>query len=157
MIGGFISIFSPSYPRILIYMLQSTEYQVGPYLAWWWRTKNFKEVAKRRTLDMTRRAQLLLYCLRLGMMLQLLLGLLVAYYGYSNDNIFLVAVGGSIAVLYPIVWPHLIVLPLLAARVLITGPAEKRLVAASKDIFAKLSQWPVVMVRPLLKNCLVLF
>lgn len=136
MIRGFISIFSFSYPRVLVYMLQSTEYQIKPYLAWWWRTNDFRRVAKRRTLDMTRRASLLLYFVRLGMLVQIILGFVVAQYGWTHDDLFIIAVGGSIAVMYPIVWGQLIVVPLLLGKILIAGPSERRLVAQSKQIFA---------------------
>lgn len=135
MIRGLISIFSPSYARVLVYMLQSTEYEVGPYLKWWWRTNDFRSVAKRRTLDMTNRAKLLLYLVRLGMVLQILLGVCAVLYGASHDNVFLISVGGSIVVLYPIVWGQLIVVPLLIGQVLIAKPAERRLVAQSERIF----------------------
>lgn len=135
MIKALLSIFSFNYPRVLVYMLQSTEYQVQPYLAWWWRTNNFSTVAKRRTLDMTKRARMLLYFARLGMALQIIFGIGLAYYGHQQGNNQLTIIGGSIAILYPTVWAHLITVPLLIARVLIVAPAERRLVARASGIF----------------------
>ena len=52
--------FLPSYASVLVYMLQASEYRPGAYLQWFFRTTDFRRVAKRRQLDMTRKAQLLL-------------------------------------------------------------------------------------------------
>ena len=48
MISAIVSLYNWRYPAVLIYMLQSTEYRAGPYLAWFWRTQNFSHVTHRR-------------------------------------------------------------------------------------------------------------
>jgi len=45
--------------------------------------------------------------------------------------------GLAILVSYPVVWAHLVVLPLLLGRLLIASPKERRVVKQSKEIFAK--------------------
>ncbi len=133
---GLLSLFSPRYPDTLIYMLQSTEYQTKPYLAWYWRTKNFKTVMHRRTLDYTSRARKLLLLLRLGILLQILIAfMLLALWKHGNlINGWLLAF--SVFVSYPIVWAHLILLPLIVGRIFVARPGEKRLIKASESIFA---------------------
>src|SRR5438270_933723 len=81
MIHSLFSLYLPSYPRVLVYMLQSSEYRVEPYLKWLARTRDFTKVAQRRQLELTRSAQLLLIALRLGMLVEILAGLLLIYLG----------------------------------------------------------------------------
>ena len=71
--------YLPSYAATLVYMLQNTEYRVWPYLQWYWRTQDFSKVMRRRQLQRTRAARLLLLALRLGMLAQIVAGLLVLY------------------------------------------------------------------------------
>lgn len=135
MISGLLSLYRPSYLRTIVYMLQSTEYQAGPYLKWYWRTKNYSLVMQRRTLDNTRAARLLLLALRVGVMLQVLIGVLLIYLGLSGHLIGGMAFGAGIILLYPVLWAHLIVVPLFLGRELVSKPAEKRAISASEEIF----------------------
>lgn len=134
--SGLLSLYAPGYARVVVYMLQSTEYQVRPYLKWYWRTRNFDRVMRRRSLEPTRAARLLLMALRIGMLLQVLagLGLLVLWRQGIVVNGWLLAL--SLLLSYPVVWAHLIVLPLLLGRIFIKLPKEKRLIRASRRIFA---------------------
>ena len=130
------SFFTRSYPQTLVYMLQSTEYQPGPYLRWYWRTQNFNNVMKRRVLDPTKAAKLLIRTLQLGMLLQILVGLLVIVL-WRKD----VLPGGwlfgvALLVSYPVIWAHLIVVPLILGRTFIINPRELRWIEESKTIFA---------------------
>jgi UDP-N-acetylmuramoyl-tripeptide--D-alanyl-D-alanine ligase len=136
MIREFISIYLPSYPTVLVYMLQSTEYQEKPYLKWVWRTKDFTTVMNRRTLDRTKAAKMLLLALRLGMMVQIAIGLILIYLGLFNGLIGGVVFGICLILLYPLVWSHLVVVPLVLGRWFISGPSDARLVAESGQKFA---------------------
>ncbi len=130
--------FFLQHPTIVTYMLQSTEYEVGPYLKWYWRTQNFAKVIRRRTLDRTRRASLLLLALRIGMGLQILLGtILIAMSLKRVIPVELLPFGLAILISYPVVWAHAVVVPLLAAKWLIVKPKQQRAIARSEQIFAK--------------------
>jgi UDP-N-acetylmuramoyl-tripeptide--D-alanyl-D-alanine ligase len=131
-----LSLYSLSFQTTLVYMLQNTDYQPGAYLSWYWRTSNFNQVVKRRTLDRTKAAQLLLVTLRMGMLLQIFAGLGLIAAGLGNSAALLILLGAGCLLIYPVVWAHLIVIPLLAGRVLIQQPKEKRLIEESKAIFA---------------------
>jgi UDP-N-acetylmuramyl pentapeptide synthase len=135
MISRITSFFGPTYPKTLAYMLQSTEYQVKPYLAWYWRTNNFKDVSHRRSLDKTRRARLLVAGLRIGIALQIIVGVIVLIQGIQKDQLSDIYFGIAILLAYPVIWAHLIVIPLLVARFFIVLPKDKRAVKISRRIF----------------------
>lgn len=136
MIAAFWSLYRPRYARNLVYMLQSTEYQIKPYLAWWWRTKNFNNVAHRRTLDNTKAARMLTYSLAFGMALEYAVGIL-SILGYFAFGWFLgIQIGLILILLTPIVWAHLVVIPLALGRYFIVEPRQAKLVAESQQIFA---------------------
>jgi len=136
MIRELISLYSPSYPRMLVYMLQSSEYKVGPYLKWVWRTKDFSTVAQRRTLELTRPARLLLTSLRLGILLELIIGAWLVYLGGWQGLTGGVAFGLALILVYPLLWAHLLAVPLLVGRELSTKPQEQRLIHESDLVFA---------------------
>jgi UDP-N-acetylmuramoyl-tripeptide--D-alanyl-D-alanine ligase len=133
---GLLSLYRPGYLRALIYMLQSTEYQPGAYLAWYWRTTNFRRVMHRRTLQSTKVARLLLLVLRCGVAVELLGALGIIYLGVSHQLPGGVAFGTAALVIYPVLWAHLIVLPLLLGRWLVVKPREARLLRHAQQIFA---------------------
>jgi UDP-N-acetylmuramoyl-tripeptide--D-alanyl-D-alanine ligase len=136
MIREFVSIYLPSYPTVLVYMLQSTEYEVKPYLKWVWRTKDFTTVMNRRTLDRTKAAKLLLLALRLGMIIEILAGLLLIYLGLFNSLPGGAVFGVALILLYPLIWSHLVVVPLILGRWFISGPNDAKLIAESEQVFA---------------------
>jgi UDP-N-acetylmuramoyl-tripeptide--D-alanyl-D-alanine ligase len=132
-----LSQYWQGFPRTLVYMLQSTEYRIGPYLAWYWRTRDFRAVAKRRQLDMTRAARLLLLALQLGIVFQLTLSAILVIAGLRTENVVLIVTGVVVFLLYPLVWAHLAAVPLVFGRIFIAGPKERRLIERSKKIFAE--------------------
>ncbi|HEY1835859.1 MAG TPA: Mur ligase family protein, partial [Candidatus Saccharimonadales bacterium] len=136
MISAIISLYGFRYPSILVYMLQNTEYRVGPYLAWYWRTQDFGKVMHRRTLERTKPVRLLLLVLRAGMSLQILIGLLLVGLWYWHGLTAGWEFGLALLFAYPIVWAHLAVVPLILGRELSTRPKEKRLIKKSEAIFA---------------------
>jgi len=135
-IKGFISLYRPSYPTVLVYMLQNTEYRVGPYLKWYWRTKDFGQVVQRRTLDRTRPARLLLLALRLGMAVEILAALLLIYLGIWHNLVGGAAFGAALFVAYPVILAHLVVVPLVMGRELGSRPKEQLLIHDADPVFA---------------------
>jgi UDP-N-acetylmuramoyl-tripeptide--D-alanyl-D-alanine ligase len=129
--------YLPGYASTLVYMLQNTEYRVGPYLKWFWRTQNFGTVMQRRQLELTKAAKALRIVLWLGMVLQILAGLLLIYLWYWHGLPGGWEFGLALIVSYPIVWAHLIIVPLLLGRIFIIIPHERWLIVRSEQIFAK--------------------
>ncbi|MGH7193495.1 MAG: Mur ligase family protein, partial [Candidatus Saccharimonadales bacterium] len=134
--NALISVYCPTYPKELVYMLQASEYQVGPYLEWLHRTDDFSQVMRRKTLQPTRPARLLLLALRLGMALEIIAGLLLIYLGIWHHLPGGWAFGGALVVAYPFVWAYLAVVPLVMGRELSAKPREQRAAARSEKTFA---------------------
>lgn len=137
MIPAIRSLYSWRYPEALVYMLQSTEYRVGPYLAWYWRTQNFQRVMHRRTLERTQAARLLLAALRVGVFTEIVAGLMLVGLWWFDGLTAGWQFGAALLLAYPVVWAHLAAIPLVVGRILIAWPKERRLVKHSETIFAK--------------------
>jgi len=120
----------------LAYMLQSSEYDLAQYFRWFWRTQDFSRIMYRRTLDATRVAQLLKLFLMVGMLLQILGGLLCIVLWHrgvlDGGGLF----GLALILSYPVVWAHLVVAPLWLGRELILKPRQRRQISASARLFA---------------------
>jgi hypothetical protein len=136
MMRGLLSLYTWRYPTILVYMLQNTEYAVGPYLKWYWQTIHFERVMYRRSLDRTGPARMLLLALRLGILLQLVLAGTLIGFGLTGWLTGGVAFGLAVIVAYPVLWAHLIVLPLELGRIFIIRPRQALVIQKSRKIFA---------------------
>lgn len=129
------SYYGPSYQSSVVYMLQSVEYQVAPFLSWYWRTQDFSSVMHRRTLNKTVAASRLLIVLRFGIWLQMVLGIGLSLYSFVNGTWQGVFMGAVLSASAPVIWAHLIILPLLAGQILIVTPRQKQMIEKSKEIF----------------------
>jgi UDP-N-acetylmuramoyl-tripeptide--D-alanyl-D-alanine ligase len=79
---------------------------------------------------------MLLWALRLGIIVQIWVGvcfLLAWAFGQADAGW---AFGLAIILAYPVVWAHLVVVPLVLGRIFIVKPRQRRMVQASKKIFA---------------------
>lgn len=138
MIRNLISMYMPSYPKVLVYMLQSSEYRAKPYIKWLHRTKDFSGVMQRRSLDPTKSARSLLLMIRCGIVLQLALGLLLIYLGVSHHRLpGGVVFGVAVILSYPVVWAYLLILAQVVGRALVEAPAEHQAINESRSHFAK--------------------
>lgn len=135
MIRGLIGMFSWRYPAVLVYMLQNTEYHAGSYMRWFWQTTHFERVMYRRSLDHTRAARLLLTALRLGMLGQIGLGLACITLWYVGNMEGGLAFGAAAILAYPLVWAHLVVVPLELGRWCIVMPRQRRAIRESRVTF----------------------
>jgi UDP-N-acetylmuramyl pentapeptide synthase len=130
-----LSQYSYKYPAAMVYMLQSTEYQVKPYLAWYGRVGSFSSVMKRRTLEKTSAARMLRLGLTLGILLQVIAGVALFKYGQNEGSLILQVAGILLVLVYPQTWARLVVLPLWLGKTLITDPKHRKQIAASELIF----------------------
>ena len=137
MMSSLPSLYRLRYPAILVYMLQNTEYQIGPYLQWYWRTQDFSRVEHRRRLVYTRPARLLLLIIVIGILAQIGLGLGLIWLWWRGALPGGWAFGLALILAYPVVWAHLIVLPLIAGRLLVVLPRQRRQIAVSEQIFQR--------------------
>lgn len=136
MIRQLTSLYRLSYPRTLVYMLQASEYRTKPYLEWLKRTKDFGSVMQRRDLQSTKAARLLLLFTRLGILVQLALGVLLIYLGATHHVAGGIPFGVVVIISYPIVWAYLLAFLLILGRQLVETPAEQQAIRQSSDVFA---------------------
>ncbi len=125
-----------SFSKTIVYMLQATEYQAGPYLRWFWRTQDFSRVMYRRELHRTKAARLLRSAVVSGIAVQLVLALRCFVLWRWDDFAGGLYFGLALVLSYPLVWAHLVVVPLVLGRVFISAPKQRRQVAQSERIFA---------------------
>ncbi|HJQ08063.1 MAG TPA: Mur ligase family protein [Candidatus Saccharimonadales bacterium] len=135
MIRRLAYLYSWQYPTVLVYMLQNTEYRVGPYFTWYWQTADFGQVMYRRTLERTKPARLLLTALRLGMALHIIAGLALIALWWQRDLTGGLAFGLALIVGYPVLWAHIVTVPLVLGRWFVVRPAQARAVRASRSVF----------------------
>lgn len=140
-----LSRYSPQYPTAIVYMLQSTEYKAPEYLVWLKRVSNFNQVMYRRTLDKTTVARLLLLAVRLGIFIQIIVGLIIGYLGFIDSNYLLIIVGVVMILLYPFVWAYLLVAPLQLGRWLIINPRYRKQIKQSEKIFSSSKAYKIAV------------
>jgi UDP-N-acetylmuramoyl-tripeptide--D-alanyl-D-alanine ligase len=132
-----LSFYSPKYPTSIVYMLQSTEYQIKPYLKWYWRTADFNKVMYRRSLHKTKAAMLLLILLTLGICMQIVLGIVLILLWNNRGLTGGWQFGLALLISYPVVWAYLIVVPLLLGKIFIIWPRDRKYIRQSKKIFSE--------------------
>lgn len=135
MIRALLSLYRPKYVDAIVYMLQNTEYQVRPYLAWYWRTVDFSRVMYRRKLEPTRAAVLLKRTLGACMAAQVVFGGILLTLGLQGELAGGVFFGLAAIVSYPLVWAHVSVLLIKLGDVLIVTPRYRKTIAAAEQVF----------------------
>jgi UDP-N-acetylmuramoyl-tripeptide--D-alanyl-D-alanine ligase len=135
MIKGILGLYSWQYPRTVVYMLQSSEYHVWTYLKWYWQTGDFTKVMKRRALNVTRAAQLLLAVLYTGIIVQIAVGLTLLVLFVMGHTHGTLPFGLALIVSAPFLWAQLIVIPLVLGRWLWVKPRSYFLVKESEALF----------------------
>jgi UDP-N-acetylmuramoyl-tripeptide--D-alanyl-D-alanine ligase len=122
----FISIYLPDFPKIIAYMLQSTEYDWKAYLSWLNRTKDFRNVAHRRNLDLTPVARSFVTFLYIGIVFQLLVAAGLIVTSVVNADAYASLAALTAVVTAPIVWAYLVVIPMVVAKRFIITPKLKK-------------------------------
>src|SRR3989344_6936801 len=134
MFRSLLAMYRPQFAITIVYMLQATEYQINSYLKWLWRVQDFSKVTYRKSLVKTRHSKTLLLAVKVGMLVQLITALVWGIWAFRNEDpplIFAVVLLFSI----PLVWAHLVVVPLLLGRWLYVNPLSAFKVRHSEKIF----------------------
>lgn len=128
-----LSLFSPSLPRHLVYMLQQSGYSARQYLSWFWRAPDIGSVIYRKTLDPTPKAKLLLggAWAVIGVQLLSVAGLLLL-----ADNFWLKLTGLGWLLLVPIITAHVLPLVVLVGSAVLQRPKEARIIEAAQQLFS---------------------
>ncbi len=140
---SYLSRFRPDYWRTLVYMLQASEYNLRDYLAWYHRTRDFSQVAKRQKLVMTPKALLLFWFLAVMQVW----GWIVGLYGLGQFFIDHQWSGLALVIIGTLAGPFLIaytvMIPLIVGQLLVQKPQASRLVNRAK---AKLASHPGIKI-----------
>jgi len=127
----YFSGFSPRLATSLVYMLQATEYNLGDYLAWFWRAPNLGHVQVRHQLKLTPKARLLLRAARaITLMVLLSVVILAAHAALVGSLIWLVA-AALVLLAAPALTAYALAIPLWLGRQLIQNPRERTIIAAA--------------------------
>jgi len=128
--------FLTSYPKTLTYMLQSSDYKIEDYHKWLARSGDFRKIAKRRELNYTNKAKLILLALRLVAVVFYLFSILVVSYSIYTSNALAAVLGGALLVICPLIIAYIVALPLWVGEILIQKPKQKKLIAEASQILA---------------------
>mgnify|MGYP000921667922 CR=1 FL=1 len=135
MLNNFVSLFTPGFAETLVYMLQACEYNIPAYLKWIWRVKDFRKVSHRGQLKRTRYAKILLIFVRVGIALQILVGIIFMYLGVRSIIPAGFFIGFAIIAAYPFLWGHLVIVPLVAGRLLISDRKATNKIKSAEHVF----------------------
>lgn len=129
------SVYSLRYPKIVIYMLQRCEYEIKPFLNWYFKVENFNKISIRGSLVRTSKSKQLLRLLELLIILNILGGFIFMYAGYGIPSLWCWLIGLIVLILYPLISTMLLLIPLVVARVVIVLPQQRVLIKRSRIIF----------------------
>ncbi|HUY53329.1 MAG TPA: Mur ligase family protein [Candidatus Dormibacteraeota bacterium] len=135
MIKQLLSAYSLKYPQIVIYMLQRNEYDIKPFLKWYFKVEDFNKISVRGSLVQTLKSKLLLGTLNCLILANVLYAIYLLSRTFVASNPIYGLFGIIGLVLYPLICAMLILLPLIAARIFIVNPHQRMLIKRSKAIF----------------------
>jgi UDP-N-acetylmuramoyl-tripeptide--D-alanyl-D-alanine ligase len=129
--------YLPSYHASLVYMLQLTEYQPKSYLHWLHRSRDFRRIMYRQTLDRTTKAKTLLFVLRLISLLMLILTVWLTVFAIKELQPVYFIVSIVLIVSYPFVLAYGLLIALYIGYVAVQQPKQKRLKRSAAGKLAK--------------------
>jgi len=124
-----------SYPKTIIYMLQSSEYRIKDYFVWLSRTSDFRLVMKRRKLDYTKKASLLLILIWLIQVVIYLVAVILLFVSIRLMIIHYAILAVTILIISPFIIAYGIVIPLWLGQKIIQEPKQRELVKSANQIF----------------------
>ena len=135
MLKAVLYMYRPAFARTVVYMLQAVEYSPANFVRWFWRTSDFSRTAYRRQLIPTRPARLLLLAFRAGALIEIAAAVILAVVGISNDSASQIVLAAAVFMITPVLWAHLILLPLVTGSWLVIKPSHALKVRRSSKVF----------------------
>lgn len=128
-------------------MVQAEDYRAWPFLMRYWRTQNFVAIDHTH-LKPTRLTWLLLLVMRLGMVTQILVGLLLVYLWRWQGLPGGWAFGLAVIISYPVVWAHVLALLVAVGQVLDVKRLGRRIVCGilERQVVALRRRHPLTVV-----------
>jgi len=126
-----------SYPKTIVYMLQSSEYHLKDYFSWLHRSADMRLIMKRRKLDYTKKARLLLAFIWLKLLGIYLVSLAIIIFSIYIANYFIIILAVFLLFISPLIITYGISIPLWLGQKLIQEPKSRKIIASAQQIFAK--------------------
>jgi UDP-N-acetylmuramoyl-tripeptide--D-alanyl-D-alanine ligase len=136
MLKATLYLYRPAYARTIIYMLQAVEYKPAAFIRWYWRAKDFSRVSYRKTLVLTRPARLLLIAFTAGALTEVIISIILLITGISHHNNAVIIYAIALFLITPVLWAHLVMIPLFLGEWLIIKPLYGLKIRRSSRIFA---------------------
>lgn len=136
MLRAIIYLYRPAYARTIIYMLQASEYNPAQFIKWYWRAIDFRRIAYRKSLVPTRAARMLLIAFQLGFLIEVSIAAGLVVLGFSSNDNYQIIYGLILFLITPVLWAHLIVVPLYLGNWLIIKPLYSIKIRRASRIFA---------------------
>jgi len=128
--------FSFYYPAVIIYMLQGSNYIIKDYLKWLHRSSDFRKVIRRRQLDHTIKAVLMLSIAWLVLAVIYVIAVIMFLQAVSLVNVILVFLSVLLFMVAPWFLGYVIIVPLWFGSIFIQRPHHNKLVREAKQIFS---------------------
>ncbi|HUC79034.1 MAG TPA: Mur ligase family protein [Candidatus Saccharimonadales bacterium] len=116
-------------------MLQRCEYEIKPFLNWYFKVEDFNKISIRGSLVKTSKSKLLLLFFEALILIDILAGIYLLIRGFELSNLLYLFIGLIILILTPLICAMLLLVPLVLARVLVVKPRQMILIKKSADIF----------------------
>lgn len=126
-----LSWYSPKLPIYLVYMLQQVNYRAPKFIEWLKRNPNLSSVIKRKTLDKTKAAKLLLFFTAVAWMFFAIVGGLLVLLTSGPATI----IGVALILGSPFLAGLSLATAAYAGHIFIAAPNEKKLMLDSERIF----------------------
>lgn len=115
--AGIIALYRPRFNRTLVSLLQISNYRLDKYLLAFWQTNNFNQLTVQGDArKFSFRNEALRTFLDIGGLTQLAGGILLIVLGARGDIAGGILFGVAAIISYPLVWAHLVVLPVFIFR-----------------------------------------
>ncbi|HET9721702.1 MAG TPA: Mur ligase family protein [Candidatus Saccharimonadales bacterium] len=137
MLRSILFVYTPAFAQTAVYMLQSVEYRPGVHLKWLWQVNDFNKVAYRRNLVKTRPAKMLLWAFLLGELVEAAIAIWLFVSGVTAPHYGYIPIAVGLFLITPLLWAHLIILPLWLGDWIIIKPSQGRKISRAKTSFAK--------------------
>lgn len=137
--------FLLSYPKVIVYMLQSSEYNIAEYVKWLRRTKDFRKVILKRNLGYTKKSKLLLLTAWLIVMFAMLIIIGLVYLAFQMNQIYLIGLALLLFIFMPYFVSNGVIVPLFIGQILIQRPTEKIMTHQAKGTIEKHSAFKIAI------------
>ena len=129
--------FLPSYAQTIIYMLQESDYKPKQYVAWLNRSNDFQSITKRRQLDFTHKAKLLLTVVWLMLVTIYLAGVALFVESIIMGNVMVAGLAVLLFAGSPLLTAYIVIVPLYIGYAIIQAPRQRQMVASARQILAE--------------------